>query len=155
MNAITFRAWDTKKKEMVYDGSIDKEDNGDGVIEGTELNISFSGDIYGYSQSDGGKDGLWEHDVRIAEGRLTLMWSVGLSDKNGKPAFLNDILRNTLTNLRAVVKNGEYRGRTGSGFGLFLERLDSEPYIPMPCDLMEWEIIGNTYDNPELMEKKS
>ena len=147
---IKFRAWDTEKKEMCYDGHIDQYD--DGFDSGsTSLSICFNGQINAQIGDDGGKNGLWEHDANIKKDRLILMQYTGLKDKNGKEIYEGDIVR-----------CGEYVGEvqwedSASAFiGLWQPQTHKRKggadnlgsTFPSPLK----EVIGNIYENPEQLK---
>lgn len=71
---------------------------------------------------------------------------IGDEDKNGKPVFEGDILKGK------VHMHGGYRVRTGVMeyyINAFKMKVGNEyKEIPCPC-----EIIGNIYDNPELLKE--
>lgn len=82
---------------------------------------------------------------------VELMQSTGLKDKNGKEIFEGDIL--------------DYKGRKAlvrwhGSYASFIYRFVDEPHKrnaewkPLYLAYMKCEIIGNIYDNPELLEDK-
>ena len=146
---IKFRAWDTEKKEMCYDGHIDQYD--DGFDSGsTSLSICFNGQINAQIGDDGGKNGLWEHDANIKKDRLILMQYTGLKDKNGKEIYEGDIVKNLehghVFSVEWGIENESYAGWSGVWQGkTFVAPLYNGP-------LVNCEIIGNIYENPELLK---
>ena len=74
----------------------------------------------------------------------------GLTDKNGKKIFEGDIVTGLFLHSRPV--NGVTAFRDGS-FGLLWDRAGAETFTPFTsmCNV-EYEMIGNIHDNPELME---
>lgn len=75
----------------------------------------------------------------------------GLTDKNGKRMFEGDIVAGALTWLEKK-KNGLVAFKGGS-FGLIWYRGDIEQFnaFTSMCNI-EYEVIGNVTDNPELLK---
>lgn len=69
-----------------------------------------------------------------------LLESTGLKDKNGKEIFVGDIVGGTLPD-----------GTTGKS-PVFRGYNCYQPFSYLSCRSEELEIIGNCYDNPELLE---
>jgi hypothetical protein len=69
----------------------------------------------------------------------------GLKDKNGKEIYEGDILMNQAEAKREIKRTtyGEYKLFCGKHSGSFNEWIKDT----------EWEVIGNIYENPELLEK--
>lgn len=82
----------------------------------------------------------------------------GLTDKNGKRIFEHDILRLTCEaddlKWSAVVKFGNPSGGYNWGFQLFKicgDGVDTDILLWVEIDDAHAEVIGNIYDNPELL----
>lgn len=89
--------------------------------------------------------GSW-HPVNPA----TLGQSTGLVDKNGKEVFVGDIVKCTRGCFHEVYLEKEYGGMFIGGMpAIYLKGL-GEGYAWTEHE----EIIGNIYENPELMEDK-
>ena len=125
-----YRAWDSAKKEMFKDTFAITESGQVVVVE--QESVASSPDYV-----------FVEH--------LVIMQSTGLVDKNGKEIFDGDIL--------------DYKGRKAlvrwhGSYASFIYRFVDEPHKrnaewkPLYLAYMKCEIIGNIYDNPELLEDK-
>lgn len=125
-----FRAWDKRFSEFVEDFFVSE----DGKIYKKSTNTG-----YGIAIS------------RETSDKVILMQSTGLVDKNGKEIFEGDIL--------------DYKGRKAlvrwhGSYASFIYRFVDEPHKrnaewkPLYLAYMKCEIIGNIYDNPELLEDK-
>lgn len=80
----------------------------------------------------------------------TLGQSTGLKDKNGKEVFVGDIIKCTRGCLHEVYIEKEYGGTYFGGMpAVYLKDL-REGYAWTEHE----EIIGNIYENPELLEDK-
>ena len=79
---------------------------------------------------------------------IKLMQSTGLVDKNGKEIFEGDVLGTKDGLLNGVV---EYR----SDLGMFVNSLIRYNNFERLCNVAsDREIIGNVYENPDLLEVK-
>lgn len=79
---------------------------------------------------------------------IELMQSTGLKDKNGKEVFVGDIIKCTRGCLHEVYLEKEYGGTYIGGMpAVYLKGLLSG-YVWTEDE----EIIGNVYENPELLE---
>jgi len=86
----------------------------------------------------------------IVNNDLHLMQSTGLKDKNGKEVFIGDIVKCTKGCLHEVYLEKEYGGTFIGGMpAIYLKGLN-EGYAWTEHE----EIIGNIYENPELLEDK-
>lgn len=86
-------------------------------------------------------------DTRNGED-VILMQSTGLKDKNGKEVFVGDIIKCTRGCLHEVYIEKEYGGTFIGGMpAIYLKGL-GEGYAWTEHE----EIIGNIYENPELLE---
>lgn len=92
--------------------------------------------------------------IPIEKSELILMQSTGLKDKNGKEIFEGDIITNGID--RADVKNhqtlGFYTVLNGREY-FFARGISFENFEENAEEFSEAvEIIGNIYENPELLE---
>lgn len=87
---------------------------------------------------------VYKNDVSYLNFNNTeLMQCTGLKDKNGKEIYEGDILFESFREeyLKVVFENGSFRAEA-DGYSLDLEDYD---------DICE--VVGNIYENPELMEE--
>lgn len=126
MREIKFRSWDTYNKEMLEVQELDYADsyNGQPMIRTTMYNDYFDTED------------------------MILMQYTGLKDKNGVEIYEGDIVR---------ILGGEYE----QGFYEWDEKVCIKDFIYDGFNLMmtvnqigneALEVIGNIYDNPELLE---
>ncbi len=80
---------------------------------------------------------------------VILMQSTGLFDKNGKEIFEKDIL--DYNGRKAIVK---WHGSYASFIYEFVDELQNRTteWQPLYLSYYHFEIIGNIYENPELLE---
>lgn len=119
-----FRAWDKTSKEM-YD------------MEAINFNRGkFESIGYGVTS------------LRSAD-KVELMQSTGLKDKNGKEIFEKDIL--DYNGRKVIVK---WHGSYASFIYEFVDELENRvtEWQPLYLSYYHFEIIGNIYENPELLE---
>ena len=87
-----------------------------------------------------------EIELHPRDDEIILMQSTGLHDKNGKEIFEGDILGTKDGLLNGVV---EYR----ADLGMFVNSLIRYNNFERLCNIgSDREIIGNIYENPELLE---
>ena len=87
-----------------------------------------------------------EIELRPRDENIILMQSTGLRDKNGKEVFVGDVLGTKDGLLNGVV---EYR----TDLGMWTNSLIRYNNFERLCNVAgNREIIGNIYENPELLE---
>lgn len=92
-------------------------------------------------------DKKWdEHQVLDEIDQYDLMQYTGLKDKNGKEIYEGDIVKAKSYGQEIIFKI-EWIGMTGcgchNGYGYSIPDENNDPY--------EWEVVGNIYENPELI----
>nr|DAF46241.1 MAG TPA: YopX protein [Siphoviridae sp. ctzCL6] len=89
----------------------------------------------------------------IVNNDLELMQSTGLKDKNGKEIFEGDVVRQVRT--QPTTENETITGVVTMLEGAWLIMNDCEQLASfLWSETDENEIIGNVYENPELLEDK-
>ena len=128
-----FRAWDILRKEMNYKimvGNCDTDDE------------NWTCPIIWIEKR---KEWLHFDDYEC------IMQSTGLKDKNGQEIFEGDIL--DYNGRKALVR---WHGSYASFIYRFADELQKRnpEWKPLYLAYMKCEIIGNIYENPELLEDK-
>ena len=130
-----FRAWDG--------GSLCRMYSPEEVMVG-------NGDIWIIDEDD--VAGEW-----IVNNDLFLMQSTGLKDKNGKEIFEGDIIAINLEGIETPITAKVFQNRK-IGILMFHAFEDNED-VPMvellEGDSVEFAIIGNIWENPELLEVRT
>lgn len=141
-----FRAWDPHEKKMVDD---------------TEL-VIWGGNIY-----QGNRQKIFERIVEGKKGLIGysiddkyLMQSTGLKDKNGVEIFEGDVVTRN-GGFPSVVKFGSWVyeedfGAKARNVGFYIDSSYTDEEWLQSIDYEDisknYEIVGNIYENPELME---
>jgi hypothetical protein len=120
---IKFRAWDKKKKEMIYYDN----DSHDELV----FNLN-SGEFL-----------LWSDGGSYETKDLVLLQFTGLKDKNGKEIYEGDI----------IAYDGKGREIVEFENGCFWVNLGGELPVPLFAQMgIEFEVIGNIYENKDLLK---
>ncbi len=121
-----FRAWDKLNNEMYV---VEQIKFNHGEFESIGYGITF---------------------LRGAD-KVILMQSTGLKDKNGQEIFEGDIL--DYRGRKALVR---WHGSYASFIYRFVDELQNRntEWKPLYLAYMKCEIIGNVYENPDLLEVK-
>jgi uncharacterized phage protein (TIGR01671 family) len=127
-------------REILFRGKTDKGE----WVEGDLLNVGVD---YDYAiRTYGGR----EHGQVNATNEKTVGQYTGLTDKNGKKIFEGDIILGLF--LHSCPVNSLVAFQDGA-FGLLWNRAGAETFWAFTsiCNV-EYEIIGNIHDNPELLK---
>ena len=125
-----FRAWDSAKKEMFKD----------------TFAITESGQVVVVEQ----ESVVCPPDY-VFVNHLVIMQSTGFKDKNGKEIFEGDIV--DYKGRKAVIK---WHGSYASFIYRFVDELKERvsEWHPLFLAYYHFEVIGNIYENKELLEEK-
>lgn len=141
---IKFRAWDTERRMFVPQGEVIFKDYGETYFEVVPNCLEYVGDKV--------------HNGEQQYNRFELMQFTGLKDKNGTEIYEGDVVKNPVE---------EYNGRYPEVVGHELYKIvwsDTDYMILGEClqsisknhlqlnDLLGCEVIGNIYQNPELLK---
>lgn len=92
---------------------------------------------------------FFERTSRYDFDDIVLMQSTGMTDKNGKEIFEGDILDSGDDFLAGVVELRQ-------NLGMFVSKLIKYNNFERLCNVLDsTQIIGNVWENPELLEVKS
>lgn len=139
MRAIKFRAWDFDKNKMFYGYELDKPNM-----------IDFNGNVY--KTGNTGKMceyGCSAEYINKAE-NCVLMQFTGLLDKNGKEIYEADIVLYD-RNIHKDIDTAKFKVVWAKD-RYVLQEINHKYYI----DDVTWElveVIGNIYENPELLKE--
>nr|DAX73881.1 MAG TPA: YopX protein [Caudoviricetes sp.] len=94
-------------------------------------------------------DAVMNDYITVSPDEIKLMQSIGLKDKNGKEIFEGDIV--DYKGREAVVK---WHGSYASFIYRFVDGLQERfsKWDPLFLAYYNFEVIGNIYENPELLE---
>lgn len=94
-------------------------------------------------------DPVMNDHISVYPDKIVLMQSTGLKDKNGKEIFEGDIVN--YKGRKAIIK---WHGSYASFIYRFVDELNkrSAEWYPLYLAYLKCEVIGNIYENPELLE---
>nr|DAM98817.1 MAG TPA: YopX protein [Caudoviricetes sp.] len=124
---IRFRAWHNTWEEMCEVKRIRFDD------EGNITTVLVKGEAFG-------------SNAHLEE--IELMQSTGLYDKNGKEVFVGDVIKCTRGCPHEVYLEKEYGGTYVGGMPAIYLKGIKEGYAWTGAE----EILGNIYENPEMLE---
>ena len=121
MRTIKFRAWDKERKEMYY----------------SDFRVDFNGRIFWWKSEEGYED--WRHDDTVE-----LMQYTGLEDKNGKEIYEGDIVKDEIRRWEVCWEQAR---------GQFMRKAlkAKVPLSERQIKMYKVKVIGNVYENPELL----
>ena len=93
-------------------------------------------------------DSIMNDNIPVYPDEIKLMQSTGLHDKNGKEVFVGDIIKCTRGCPHEVYLEKEYGGTYVGGMPAIYLKGIKEGYAWTGDE----KIIGNIYENPELLE---
>lgn len=125
MREMKFRLWDKKNKEMIYSKTNRSFD----------FFLALTGQVYF----------LIDGYVSDVSDRYDVMQYTGLKDKNEKEIYEGDIVK---TNQQ------DWIAKVVFDVGMFYVT-DNEGGFDTFCEWDKFEIIGNIYENPELLNKEN
>lgn len=136
---IKLRAWN---KEWSMMSMVDKIEFDNGVPVSVSVTIQAS---------DYDHKGEWE-DYEIGKD-IILQQFTGLHDKNGKEIYEGDIVRsgkeyNYYTGLNSEIYGGRLYEIKNNGWRFYIE-----PHSLYDIDFKDLEVIGNIYENKELLKQ--
>jgi len=134
MREIKFRAWDKERKEMI-------NFEHDGVDYYTLSFHECSGESHYSIEFNNSED----EPQYFSRERFELMQCTGLKDKNGKEIYEEDILQWCDT---TNVMNKWIVKVTKGGWNPFIDDMTTDKSF-------RYEIIGNIYNNSELLKERS
>lgn len=134
MTIPKFRAWNVHEKKMFSNAQL----------------IVWNGNVYANDNSELNVDNLkgWSIDEKY------LMQSTGLIDKNGKELFENDVIRDS-DGFEGIVQYDESYGMYGIAYLPTLSNGIDMTFEELKDNFRnKFEVIGNIYENPELVEEE-
>jgi len=139
LREIKFRAWDKSEEKIIYS---DKE------YYDYDFRCDEHGNLLCYSNCSYADTFGDEHDEWVKLD--SVMQYTGLKDKNGKEIYEGDIIKHQIKDTRTVVfKDGAFQTKR-------LVPVKGElhdTFFFYECTGKDWEVIGNIYENPSLLEE--
>ena len=120
----------------------------DKVIDVDRLGLNWDGSVQEIIVSEKELEGKDEW-TDLQAGEFELLEYTGYKDKNGREIYEGDIVRITLTQTQEARK-GEVIYYAGNACFL-VETANEEYFTFMSCDICGIEVLGNKYENKELM----
>lgn len=140
---IKFRAWDKKHNRMKNESLL------------IQFDLQSGNAVYGMEREDGENVPYWPDEAEI-------MQYTGLKDKNGKEIYEGDILEMEVDDEfsfmsaakdRRITREVTWQINYGAGWNFGQSHKDGDKRWSYPFYQQECEVIGNIYENPELLTK--
>jgi len=149
MRRYEFRVWDKRRKRMYYfQPLIDNRrcqrlhwSNLEGIA------ITSTGEIVILD-----KNGRWEYAKDLGE-EYVVMLNLGLRDRNGREIYEGDIIKK-IWYLPDPYEFGRFLVVWNDKEGKYEVQDDYGDILDLPAEEKKREVIGNIYENPELLEKE-
>ena len=141
MESISFRAWDKEEKKMHKVKTIEFSRRGARIIHLAEVQSNGKGDHK-----------RWHSSVE-------LMQSTGLKDITGDEIYEGDIVKVLVHDIEPkIMKDKMYIGVVAYNQGTFDIKISKDTYLGIIPEMYMldidcvFRILGNIYENPELLE---
>ena len=142
MREIKFRAWDKEKEKM--------------VIAAWRMSMNLNGNIYWKVDHYDGNFNLKEREETDGNNRFTLMQFTGLHNKNGQEIYEGDICKYSYINpMTREERTFVWKVEWSNGAYWLHSIDDSLQDTLLWIQHKEIEVIGNIYENPELLKKEA
>ncbi len=138
---IKFRAWNKKNKLFITNDDEFKEYMIG--LDGKFYRMDFYSGILGYE--DGNL--IWNELKDII-----LMQYTGLKDENGKEIYEGDIIKHSYNDEKFIVPNFTPISRLYEATSIKPHYYGNDDW--MSFSEVDWEVIGNIYQNPELLKEE-
>lgn len=149
MRDIKFRVWDKEYEKMTYFNDEDYEYKPPFVFRLDQV-----------LKKDSNYDDYEDFEYNDVTDSVEVMQYTGLKDKNGKEIYEGDIIEFSydmfVGNFDTFVAKGKVVFKEGAFYVEIFENertTKDEAYLLYSINLDTIEVIGNIYDNPELLKK--
>lgn len=156
MREIKFRAYDLDYKMMIYPKAHYVEQGGIATQKQKDKEWSnyVIGEVYNPEENE-------YHAIVRGDTRFILLQYTGLKDKNGKEIYESDILEHSqheyTEKFEVCYGLGNYDSGVYKFIGFYLKKIsngDDDGYTGYMFDTNYIEVIGNIWQNPELLDNQ-